>query len=120
MSVASSVLLSIIRQDRTEGLAAQTDDPWRRLDLRHKQRYRLLRASCPGSSEEYADVRLHAGLVCINAPGGLNLDLQRQLFGFILDELAKNGDLINQVLEVDLHKNGQVELRRRILPNEDS
>ena len=34
----------------------------------------------PGATGEYSDVRLHAGLVCINAPGGLNLDIQRQLF----------------------------------------
>jgi hypothetical protein len=27
----------------------------------------------PGSSGEYADVRLHAGLVCVHAPRGLNL-----------------------------------------------
>jgi len=76
-------------------------------------------ADRPGSSGEYADVRLHAGLVCVNAPGGLNLDLQRQLFGFILDELSTNGELVNQVLEVDLHKNGGVELRRRALPKEN-
>jgi hypothetical protein len=77
-------------------------------------------ADKPGSVGEYADVRLHAGLVCINAPGGLTLVLQRQLFGFILDELSENGDLINQVLEVDLHRNGEVELRRRALPKENS
>ncbi len=34
-------------------------------------------ADKPGSSGEYADVRLHAGLVCVDAPFGLNLDLQR-------------------------------------------
>ena len=33
----------------------------------------------PGSAGEYAEVRLHAGLVCIDAPFGLNLNLQRQL-----------------------------------------
>jgi hypothetical protein len=76
-------------------------------------------AGKPGSSGEYADVRLHAGLVCVNASGGLNLDLQRQLFGFILDELSKNGELVNQVLEVDLHKSGEIELRRRALPKEN-
>ena len=36
-------------------------------------------ANKPGSSGEYADVRLHAGLVCIDASFGLNLDLQRQI-----------------------------------------
>ncbi len=73
-------------------------------------------ADKPGSAGEYADVRLHAGLVCINAPGGLNLSRQRQLFNLILDDMEKNGDLTNQVLEVDLNKSGEVELRRRALP----
>ena len=42
----------------------------------------------PGFAGEYAHIRLHAGLVCINAPGGLNLALQKQLFKLILDDLA--------------------------------
>ena len=75
-------------------------------------------ANKPGSTGEYADVRLHAGLVCINAPFGLNLDLQRQIFNLILDEFVENGDLTNQVLEVDLKKNGEVRLRRIALPAE--
>ena len=75
-------------------------------------------ADKPGSSGEYADVRLHAGLVCVDAPFGLNLDLQRQLFALILDELVKNGDLTNQVLEVGVKKDGRVELRRVALPTE--
>jgi hypothetical protein len=69
----------------------------------------------PGSTGQYAYVRLHAGLVCINAPGGLNLDRQKQLFTLVLDDLENNGDLINQVLEVNLNKSGEVELRRRLL-----
>ena len=71
-----------------------------------------------GSTGEYADVRLHAGLVCINAPFGLNLDLQRQIFNLILDDFVENGDLTSQVLEVDLKKNGEVQLRRIALPAE--
>jgi hypothetical protein len=73
-------------------------------------------ANEPGSFGEYADVRLHAGLVCIDAPFGLNLDLQREIFGLILDELAKSGDLTNQVLQVDVRKDGRVELERFALP----
>ena len=75
-------------------------------------------ADKPGSAGEYADVRLHAGLVCVDAPFGLNLDLQRQLFALILDELVKNGDLTNQLLEVSVKKDGRVELRRVDLPTE--
>lgn len=63
-------------------------------------------------------MRLHAGLVCIDSPFSLNLDLQRQIFGFILDELAKNGDLTNQVLQVDLRRDGRVQLERFALPAE--
>jgi hypothetical protein len=58
--------------------------------------------------------------VCVAAPFGLNLDLQRQLFALILDELLTNGDLTNQVLEVGVKKDGKVELRRAALPTEGS
>jgi len=70
----------------------------------------------PGSSGEYADVSLHAGLVCINAPGGLSLAVQRQLFGLILNDLVRNGDLTNQVLEVVLDRDGEVQVTRREMP----
>ena len=76
-------------------------------------------ADKPGSSGEYADVRLHAGLVCIDASFGLNLNLQRQLFALVLDELETNGDLTNQLLEVGVKKDGKVELRRIALPAEE-
>ena len=77
-------------------------------------------ADNPGSTGEYADVRLHAGLVSIDAPFGLNLSLQRQLFGLILDELVKNGDLTNQLLQVDVKKDGRVELQRIALPADEN
>ena len=77
-------------------------------------------ANEPGSSGEYADVRLHAGLVCIDAPFGLNLDFQRQIFGLVLDDLAKNGDPTNQVLQVDVRKDGRVQLERFALPSEET
>ena len=77
-------------------------------------------ADNPGSTGEYADVRLHAGLVSIDAPFGLNLSLQRQLFGMILDDLVKNGDLTNQLLQVDVKKDGRVELRRIALPADEN
>lgn len=76
-------------------------------------------AGKPGSAGEYADVSLHAGLVCIDAPFGLNLKVQRQLFALILDELMKNGDLTNQLLEVSVRKDGKVELRRIAVPTDE-
>ena len=70
----------------------------------------------PGSAGEYAGVHLHAGLVCIDAPFGLNLSLQHQIFGVILDEFVNNGDLTNQLLEVSIEKDGYIKLRRIALP----
>jgi hypothetical protein len=75
-------------------------------------------SSSPGTQGEYADVALHAGLVCIDAPGGLNKERQHRLFSLILDEFEKYGDLTNQVLEVYLRENGNVELARYNLPRE--
>jgi len=77
-------------------------------------------ANEPGSSGEYTDVRLHAGLICIDAPFGSNMDLQRQIFSLVLDNLAKNGDLTNQVLQVDVRKDGRVQLERFDLPVEEA
>lgn len=66
--------------------------------IHHRERWtNELRLAYAG---EYADVRLHAGLVYIDASFGLNLSLQRQLFALIFDEPVKNGDLTNQLLEV--------------------
>ena len=72
-------------------------------------------ADKPGSSGEYADVALHAGLICIT-PGGLSMSIQRKLFELILNDMEKNGDLINQVLEVLLDRNGEVRITRREMP----
>ena len=58
--------------------------------------------TAPGSKGQYADVSLHAGLVCLNGPVGMELALQRELFSEALDELDVNGDLTNQILEVTL------------------
>jgi hypothetical protein len=45
---------------------------------------------------------IHAGLVCLNGPVGMDLDMQIKLFETALDELDQNSDLINQVLEITL------------------
>ena len=45
---------------------------------------------------------IHAGLVCLNAPAGMDLALQKELFSEVLDELDTDGDLTNQILEVTL------------------
>jgi hypothetical protein len=57
-----------------------------------------------GTKCQYADVSLHAGLVCLNGSFGMDLALQRELFPEALDELDVNGDLTNQILEVTLEE----------------
>jgi len=56
----------------------------------------------PGSKGQFSNVSLHAGLICLNAPAGMDLELQRELFSEVLDELDFDGDLTNQILEVTL------------------
>lgn len=54
----------------------------------------------PGTKGQYAEVALHAGLVCLNGGGrSLDLDDTLELFGAVLDEIDAAGDLINQVVE---------------------
>ena len=57
-------------------------------------------SSRPGTSGQYADVMLHAGLVCLNGPEGMDLDMQMELFEEVLNELDRHSDLVNQVLEI--------------------
>lgn len=60
-------------------------------------------ADAPGSKGLYATLDLHAGLICLNGPPGMDLVLQKALFTIALDKLeALGGDLINQVLDVTL------------------
>ena len=73
-------------------------------------------AKNPGSHGIYAGISLHAGLICVDAPGGLNLERQKRLFDLILSNLIEEGDLTNQVLEVVLSTDGSVELIRFKMP----
>ena len=61
----------------------------------------------------YAAEPLHAGLVLLLPNVGR--DLQQRLFRAALDELAMTGELVNQVLEVDLD-GGEVTLTLYDLP----
>ncbi|MFT3988896.1 DUF5615 family PIN-like protein [Aestuariivirga sp.] len=69
----------------------------------------------PGRTGQYADVEIHAGLVCLNGPPGMDLDMQIELFDYALEELTTNGDLVNQVLEITLEED-TVHIRRYELP----
>ena len=74
-------------------------------------------ADAPGSQGQYSDVAIHAGLICLNGPPGMDLDLQLELFEVALDELDRDGDLLNQVLEVNLEDpDEEIEIRRYQLP----
>ncbi|MGQ0565606.1 MAG: DUF5615 family PIN-like protein [Gemmobacter sp.] len=48
----------------------------------------------------YVGVELHSGLVCLNLPNGALRADHIAFFRAVLDDLAENGDLTNQVLEV--------------------
>ena len=51
----------------------------------------------PGSKGQYADVAIHAGLICLNGPPGMDLDMQLELFERALDLLQADDDLVNHV-----------------------
>jgi len=76
-------------------------------------------ASQPGSKGQYADVAIHAGLICLNGPDGMDLDVQLELFERALDELAVDDDLINQVLEITLDGDEELHILRYRLPPEN-
>ncbi len=71
----------------------------------------------PGAKGQYADVDLHAGLVCLNGPPGMDLQTQIELFAQALEELREDGDLVNQVLEITLEDQA-LRVRRYRLPAE--
>lgn len=61
------------------------------------------RANQRGEKGLYKDVGIHAGLICLNGPVGMDLDMQIELFKVALDELERIGrDLVNKCLEVTL------------------
>ena len=58
--------------------------------------------AAPGTAGQYRRAGLHAGLICLNGPEGMDQDMQRDLFASVLDEIDRNGDLVNMVLEATL------------------
>lgn len=73
-------------------------------------------ADRPGAKGQYAGVGIYAGLVCLNGPPGMDLDMQIELFGLALDELKANPDLVNQVLEITLEDDDFLRVLRYDLP----
>lgn len=99
---------------RNRGLAGTKD--WRLMTLVIAEDFTLVTNNSKdfrgdGSGEPgglHANQSIHAGLVCLNcvAPGGMDLDLQRELFQVALEQLESRDDLINQALEVTLDDDG--------------
>ena len=78
-------------------------------------------AEQPGSKGQYADVPIHAGLVCINGPAQMSGKIQVELFAAVLDVIRDTvppkQDLVNEVIEVDLgEEGGEFEIVRYPLP----
>lgn len=74
-------------------------------------------AGKPGTGGQYADVQLHAGLICIGGPEGMTAEVQSGLFEIALDEIGPGNDLVNEVVEVNLEPDYiTVSVRRYALP----
>jgi len=71
-----------------------------------------------GSKGQYADVAIHAGLICLNGPPGMDLDMQIELFEQALAELDSDVDLVNRVLEISLETDEELRVLRYSLPIE--
>ena len=70
----------------------------------------------PGTKGQYADVAIHAGLICLNGPPGMDLDMQIELFDQALNELDADPHMINQVLEISLEDEEELRVRRYAMP----
>jgi hypothetical protein len=76
-------------------------------------------SSSPGSTGQFADVPLHAGLICVNGPDGMTAEVQCELFRAALDEIGDTAQLVNEVIEVDLESlEADVTIHRYALPEE--
>lgn len=58
------------------------------------------RAVDPGSAGEHSKIDLHAGLICLDGPPGMDWELSLELFEIALDELERDPDLANMALDV--------------------
>ena len=75
-------------------------------------------AHAPGTGGEFANVPLHAGLICINGPSGMTAEVQCELFEAILDEIGISQELVNEILEVYLDIGGEFTIHRYQMPEE--
>jgi len=77
-------------------------------------------ADRPGSKGQYANVPVHAGLICINGFGKITADIEILLFSAVLDQIGTADELVNEVIEVFLGEDeDEFEIARYLLPNPD-
>ena len=76
--------------------------------------------AAPGTGGQYQHTQLHAGLICLNGPEGMDLDMQCELFEAVLDEIDEDVDLVNMVLEVTLEtsESDEIIVERYALPTD--
>jgi hypothetical protein len=75
-------------------------------------------AEQPGRKGQYADVPIHAGLICINGPARMTARIEVELFAVVLDEILPHAPLVNEVIEVNLsEEGGEFEIVRYLLPD---
>lgn len=76
-------------------------------------------ADNPVAGGQFADVPLHAGLICINGPEGMTGEVQCELFEAVLDEIGNAQQLVNEVIEVDLESlSAEFTIHRYPMPEE--
>jgi len=70
-----------------------------------------------GSKSQYAGIALHAGLVCLIGPPGMDLNMQIEPFEQAMDEIGGDDDLVNQVLAITM-EGDSLHIQRYRLPKE--
>lgn len=76
-------------------------------------------ADNPGTRGQFADVPLHAGLICMNGPDGMTAEVQCELFEAVLDEIGDVQQLVNEVVEVDIESlDDEFSIHRYPMPEE--
>jgi hypothetical protein len=76
-------------------------------------------ADNPGTRGQFADVPLHAGLICMNGPDGMTAEVQCELFEAVLDEIGEVQQLVNEVVEVGIESlDDEFSIHRYPMPEE--
>ena len=101
-------------------MKAIIDDDWT-LVTRNSDDFRP-RSGNSSQAPCYVGQPLHAGLICLSLPAGSGRGDQRAFFRAARDQIGNPGDLVNQVLEVDLDPTHpeRVVLRVDEFPEENS